>query len=230
MDNKKDKDDNIVGIQKLEKKRKLYIGIARIVIIFVILLAISCILSKFKLGKFLPDFSKSANDFVKENVIGKEGDVTTITESSIKDVFEINELQTVDYIYNAIARAYDSDGKTLKYYVTYNGKITAGIDFSSVDINIIEEQKIIKISVPDVTIQDTVVDAGTLEFIFEKKKYNKESIYQEAYGICQSDLDKKASTEPKLLNMARDNAKQVIEALITPWVEQIDSDYTVTIE
>lgn len=48
MDNKKDKDDNIAGIQKLEKKKELYIGIARIVIIFVILLAISCILSKFK--------------------------------------------------------------------------------------------------------------------------------------------------------------------------------------
>ena len=30
--------------------------------------------------------------------------------------------------------------------------------------------------------------------------------------------------------MARDNAKKVIEALVTPWVEQIDSEYTIEIQ
>lgn len=205
----------------------------KLILIFVVLIAIVCVgcyLSHFNLGLHLGNISDHAEDFVENDIIGTEGEVTTITESSLKKVFEISELQTADYIYNAIAEVYDEDGKTLKYYVAYEGTVTAGIDFSSVGIQIDGESKEITISVPSATIQDTVVNAGTLEYIFEKNKYDNENVYKEAYETCQTDLEKKASSETQLLEMAKDNAKQVIEALVTPWVEQIDSEYTVTIE
>lgn len=197
----------------------------------VIAIIVLCIVLKLKSGSIFAGFSKNTKNFVKNSIIGSEGKVTTITESTINDVFAINELQTVDYIYNGVAHVYDSDGKTLKCYVAYNGKITAGIDFNEIKIDISDEPKEIIITVPDVTIQDTVVDAGSLDYIYTKNKYknNSENIFQEAYSICQSELDEKASSEPKLLNMAKENAKQVIEALVQPWVEQIDSEYTVTI-
>ena len=44
---------------------------------------------------------------------GEEGKVTTISKTSLDKVFEINELSTADYIYNAIAKAYSGDGKAL---------------------------------------------------------------------------------------------------------------------
>ncbi|MDO5339725.1 MAG: DUF4230 domain-containing protein [Eubacteriales bacterium] len=227
---KEQKEENVImNENNCRKKKYLFKFVSSLIGIGVIVIIAFFIVSKLKLGSIFSSFSKNSKDFVKDNIIGSEGKVTTITESTIKDVFEINELQTVDYIYNAVAHVYDSDGKTLKYYVAYNGKITAGINFNDIKIDISDNPKEIIITVPDVTIQDTVVDAGTLEYIYTKNKYKNENNFQEAYSECQSELDEKASTEPKLLNMAKENAKQVIEALVEPWVEQIDSEYTVTI-
>ena len=55
----------------------------------------------------------------KDAIIGEEGTVTTISKASLEKVFEISELSTVDYSYNAVARAYEEDGATPKYYVAY---------------------------------------------------------------------------------------------------------------
>lgn len=177
-------------------------------------------------GKIIDDIDQ----LVDEKVIGNEGEVNTITESTIKEVFEISELQTADYIYNAVTEVYDDDGDTLKYNVAYEGKVTAGIDFSCIKIDINEEEKEIVIEIPRVIIQETVVNAGTLEYIFTKEKYNDENVFKEAYDVCQKDLDSRASSEKKLMDMACDNAKQVIEALVVPWVNQIDSEYKITVK
>ena len=171
----------------------------------------------------------AVEEFVDDEIIGTEGEVTTISEAQIEEVFEINELQTADYIYNAVTRVYDTDGKTLKYYVAYEGKVTAGIDFSNVQVQVDEDSKTINISLPKVTVQDAIVEAGTLEYIFEDEEYNTDDVFKEAYTICQKDLDKRAVSEGKLLNIAKENAKQVVEAMIAPWVEQIDSTYSLNI-
>ncbi|MCR5546769.1 MAG: DUF4230 domain-containing protein [Lachnospiraceae bacterium] len=114
------------------------------------------------------------------------GEVKTITESQIKEVFEISELQTADYVYNSITTVND-DKENVKYYVAYEGKVTAGIDFSAISPELNEEDKIITIVVPEVTIQDAVVTPGSLEYIFPNKKYDDENIYKEAYDRCQED-------------------------------------------
>ena len=179
---------------------------------------------------FASGLRENVRSFFNEDIVGTEGEVTTITKSSLEEVFEISELQTADYIYNAIADVYDEDGETLKYHVAYEGTVTAGIDFSKVTIDIGEEEKKITIHVPDITIQDTVVNAGELDYIYEKDKYDNEGVYKEAYEACQKDLEKRVTSETELLDMARDNAKQVIEVLVSPWVEQIDSEYIVIVE
>ena len=49
----------------------------------------------------------------------KEGEVTTISQSSIEKILDISELSTLEYTYNAVAAGYDEDGKTLLYNVAY---------------------------------------------------------------------------------------------------------------
>lgn len=230
MEEQLNKEKAIKEEKPKRKKNKITKNIAIIIIIIVLICVGYYLLVNLNLGLNLDNVSKDIETFVEDDIIGTEGEVTTITESSLEDVFEISELQTADYIYNAITKVYDDDGTTLKYYVAYEGTVTAGIDFSNVLIEVNEETKKISITIPDVSIQDTVVNAGTLEYIFEKNKYDNENVYKEAYSICQADLDKKAASEVELLNMARDNAKKVIEALVTPWVEQIDSEYTIEIQ
>lgn len=166
----------------------------------------------------------------KDAIIGEEGTVTTISKASLEKVFEISELSTVDYSYNAVARAYEEDGVTPKYYVAYEGTVTAGIDFSKIMIDIDEDTKIITITLPESEIQNTTVDFGSMDYIFENKKYETETVSQEAYELCKTDLARRAAKENDLMTLAKENAVTEVEALVDPWVQQIDGEYKVNIK
>lgn len=158
------------------------------------------------------------------------GKVTTISESSLQEVIEINDLSTLEYTYNAITKAYVEDSEKLKYHVAYEGIVIAGIDITKVKISVDEENKLISITIPPAEIQSVDVAMESLDFIFEKASYETENITQEAYHICLTDLEARAAKEPTLLNMARENAIAAMSGLITPWVEQIDESYTIEIK
>ena len=161
----------------------------------------------------------------------KEGQLTTISESSLQKIIEINELSTVDYTYNAIATKYvDDKGEKVKYYVAYEGTVTAGIDFNEISIDVNEEEKLVVITVPKVEIHDSFVDMGTMEYIFVKDKFETETVSQEAYKLCKDDLRNRIEEEEMLYEIARENAIFSVEALFKPWIETIDSDYKVEIK
>lgn len=168
--------------------------------------------------------------FLPKALKSDRGKVTTITEATLEEVIEISDLSTLDYTYNSITDVKDEDGETVKYHVAYKGKVTAGIDLEKVDVSVDEETKKIVVRVPETMIQNIDVDMGTMEFIFEKDKYETETVTQEAYKACRADLEKKATGESTLLSMAKDNAIDAITALISPWVEQLDEEYTVEVK
>lgn len=154
--------------------------------------------------------------------------VTTISETSLQDIIEISELSTVDYTYNAIAKAVDED-EEVKYYVAYEGIVTAGINFEKIDIEVDEENKRITFIVPDVEVQDIEVNMGTMEYIFEDDDYETETVSQEAYKISLADLENRVKEENMLFDLAKENAIESVKALFTPWIEQIDETYIVQV-
>lgn len=158
----------------------------------------------------------------------KQGEVTTVSKASLEKILEINDLSTVDYIYNAIARAYNKD--KVKYYVAYEGRVSAGIDFDKVDIEVIEKDKKVIITIPDVEIQDIRVDMETMEYIFEKDRYETETVSAEAYKLCCADLSERAQEDELLFKMAEENAVASLKALFAPWIEQVDGQYTIEIK
>lgn len=199
-------DKQEVKKRKIPRKRK----IAVIVLITVVLIATVYFGPKI----FYPD----------------AGTINTISESSLKEVIEINDLSTLDYTYNGIVTVKDEESEEDKYHVAYEGKVTAGIDITKVDVRVDEEKKEIVITLPDVAVQAVHIDMGTLDYIFVKKKYETETVSQEAYKACVSDLESKSKKETMLLSMARENAISAMSALIEPWVNQIDKEYKVVIK
>lgn len=197
-------------------------------------IVILCIIGVIILFKIFIVKNGNSLDALSDNIAsaieGEEGKVSTISKASLEKVFEISELSTAEYTYNAIARAYKEDGVTLKYYVAYEGIVKAGIDFSKIDIKIDEDEKIISITIPDVEIKERTVNPGTLEYIFIDKKSETETVHQEAYTICEQDLAGRIDEENDLLISAKENAAAVVKALVEPWVEQIDHEYTVKIQ
>ena len=216
----------IENSEKTEKKGAA--RIAKILGLIIVLIGIVVIIAK--VLNLPSSLFEDMNGAVSGTIVGNDGTVTTISEASLEKIFEINELSTVNYAYNAIACAYGDDETTPEYYVAYNGTVTAGIDFGKIDISIDEDAKTITLKIPACEIQDTIVDFGSMEYIFEDDKYETENVSQEAYELCQSDLAKRAEKETDLLELAKENAATAVEALVNPWVNQIDSEYTIKIQ
>lgn len=159
----------------------------------------------------------------------KEGKISTISKSSLEKIIEINELSTIDYIYNATTKVYDKDGTTIKYYVSYEGVVTAGIDFNKIEIVPDEEAKKVYITIPEIEMQDTYVNMGTMDYIFMKDKYETETVSQEAYKACKKDLENRIKNETEFIEMAKTNATETVKALFTPWIHQVDEEYEVEV-
>ena len=162
-------------------------------------------------------------------VSNKDAKLEIISESSLKEIIEIEELATLEYFYNSIARVTEEDVEKVKYHVAYEGTIRYGINFEEITISIDEQNKIINVVVPEVNLIDSEVNIETLDFIFEKDKYEIETVVMEAKSICETDLENKASQNADLKKMAKENAIDTINALICPWIDQIAEEYKVVV-
>jgi len=161
------------------------------------------------------------------SIKNEEGRVSTITETSLKKILEIDELATVDYTYNAIISRYMEESAEVMYHVAYEGIVTAGIEFSEIGIVVDEKTKKVTITIPPVEILDVRVNMDTMDYIFVKDKYETETISQEAYKLCKSDLENRVKKEDLLTKTARENAVASIKALFKPWIETVDTSYQV---
>jgi preprotein translocase subunit SecF len=207
---KKELHEERVKKQKFKEKNKLRIIIPVILVMLVVVLFIG-----YRIKKTLEPAGHK---------------VTTVSKASLEKVLDISELSTLDYNYNAIATVYEDDNTTVKYYVAYEGTVNAGIDFSKIEVSEPDEEKHITITLPEIEIQNTNVDMGSLDYIFIKSKYNKETVSQEAYLASQNDLESRANDTVELEQMAKDNAVASVQALIQPWLDQLDEGYTVDIQ
>ena len=85
---------------------------------------------------------------------------------------EIDELSTVEYTYNAIANVFDEKdkkGEKIKYYVAYEGFVSAGIDFKKIEIQVNEAEKVVTVVLPEIEVHSTTVEMGSLDCIFVKE-------------------------------------------------------------
>lgn len=203
-------------------------GIIILIAIVIAILAIIAVIFYLKAPKeddqpIMEAIATNVSDFVEEEIIGDEGKVTTISESSLKEILEISQMSTAEYTYNSIVQKFTEDNE-LAYSVCYNGIIKAGVDFSEIKLDIDNESRTINVTVPDAKITSVTVEAGRLEYIFADDKYNTETVSSEAYALAVNDLEQKASESQKILIPAKENAISTVKALLNPWSKEIDGE------
>lgn len=204
--------DQIIS-QSIQNTKKKFISVARILVVIVLIfIAIT-------FG--LPYLN---NNFFANNKI-------SITTTMVLDkILEVSELSTVQTTYNSIVKIEDPvDNNDALYYVSYEATISAGIDFSLVDLALDHEEKILTISVPEAQIQDTNVDIGSLDYIFIDKKSNNETVTAYAYQMCKNDVAIESENIPEIKELAYENAIGVISALTIPFMQQLGADYELII-
>ena len=116
------------------------------------------------------------------------------------------------------------------YYVSYEAKVNAGINFEEIKITMDEETKEINIDIPNVHITDINVDIASLDFIFYNKKANTSSVTQEAFRACEEDVRRESEAQDAIFELAQQNAVNILTALTKPLVDQFAAEYTIVIQ
>ena len=153
-----------------------------------------------------------------------------ITKSNLEKINNVSDLSTLEAVYNGIAKVTNNEEPDeVNYYVSYDAKIKAGIDFQQVDINLDNEKKVIKVKIPEIKINDINVDIASLDYIFMNDKANTETVSEQAYEKCIEDVTSEVDTEDAIYELAKENAQNIIEALIKPFINQLDAEYKLEI-
>lgn len=164
------------------------------------------------------------------SITSNKSEPEIISKSTLEKIINVSDLSTFEAVYNGIAKVTDADNpEKINYYVSYDAKVKAGIDFEKVDISVDPDAKIITVTLPEVKITDVNVDITSLDYIFENKKANTETVSEEAYKKCIEDVTNESNSEDAIYELAEQNARNIAEALLSPFVEQLDSEYQLEI-
>ena len=154
-------------------------------------------------------------------------DITITLEKIVKT----SDLSTSVFKYDGIVEIPNPKKPTnIDYYIYYSASVYAGIDFSQVQFKEDKEKKTITAILPEVQINDTVVEPESLDFMFMNKKADNVSVTTTALTACETDIQRECTSESALLEVARLNTENVIRALAEPVIEQVCEGYTLVIK
>ena len=168
--------------------------------------------------------------FVKEKIVKRDSIPEIISKSTLEKVINVSDLSTFEAIYNGVASvANEEKPENIDYYVSYEAKVKAGIDFEQVNLEVNEDEKRITVTLPEVKITDVNVDIASLDYIFMNKRANTETVSAQAYKKCIEDVTNESNSTTAIYELAKQNARNIVEALIKPFIEQLDSEYELKI-
>ena len=147
---------------------------------------------------------------------------TVITESQLKEAVEINDLSTAEFVYNGIAEVYKEKKKDkIDYRVKYNSTVKVGVDLSKISFDIDNENKTVKPILPRIEIQEISVKPDGMSFIPDDAKGDINKVR----SVCEDDATKEAKNSKELFEIAKENLKNTVEALLKPLIE--NDGYTI---
>lgn len=160
----------------------------------------------------------------------RKEEVDVVTVSTLQEIINVSELSTFTAVYNGIAEVNNADDpEKIDYYVSYEAKVDAGIDFSKVGISIDEDNKTVELSLPAVYITDTTVDIASLDYIFMNDAANQSTVSEQALKACEQDVESESQRQEAIVDLAQENAENVLIALVSPFIEQSYPDYEIQV-
>ena len=209
------------------KDLKSFLIIASIIIILVIVIAVIIIINY---NKDERSIAERVDDTVNEIIMGEEGKVELVTESTLMSAMRSATLYTAEYPYNGVTYVSNKDDG-LKYYVSYKATIKAGFNAENLRVELDKEDHVITIYLPEIELSEPSV-TGEFKYIFMDEKYNTGDTYNESFTAAVTDLKKREITGEfdNIYYAAIQNAKIAEKALVEPWVNQVDPETKYTIK
>ncbi|MCI9237908.1 MAG: DUF4230 domain-containing protein [Dorea sp.] len=170
-----------------------------------------------------------ATGFLSARLLDKEK--ITVSASSIEErLSKCSSLTTARLDYRGMIKYEEGDIPYINkksFSMIYDAHIKAGIDLSQAKVEV--NGKKIKVTVPAPEIQDIVVSPDSLEFYDEKLAlFNWTDREDTAKAMEYAEQDAAAKTsQTDILTQASDQAKTVINTLITPISDSKDEEYQI---
>ena len=148
--------------------------------------------------------------------------------ATLEKIVKTSDLSTFEAVYNGIAKVMNEKKPEKEdFYVSYEAKVKAGIDVEQIKISPKKEEKIIYITLPEIKLGEPTVDISSLDYIFENDKANTETVSVKAYAACIEDVVEESKKETAILELAEENAKNIIKALVVPFATQDGIQYDI---
>lgn len=161
----------------------------------------------------------------------KEPEPSLITTSTLEKILDVSDLSTYEAIYNGVAKVTNPDDpQEIDYYVSYSATVKAGIDFKKIKVSLDEKDKIISVELPELQPPEVMVDIGSMDYIFFNEDANTETVSEQAYKQCIEDVTQESKNERAIYDLAEQNARNIVEALIRPFINGLDSEYQLQIQ
>jgi hypothetical protein len=159
---------------------------------------------------------------------------TTITSETLQDgLRDMGVLITQEYYFTQVEN-YEKTKTIMKFFTSssnfiysYDGVVTAGVDFNNITVEKDDTDNVIIITVPQSEIQYIDIDYDSFKIYSEKDGlWNPTSIedYNDSLVALKKSVEEKA-IEKGVLDKADENAKTIIQNFVTGIVD--DSDYTI---
>lgn len=157
----------------------------------------------------------------------QEAEITVV--STLQRVINVSDLSTFTAVYNGIAEVNDpKNPDKVDYYVSYEARVEAGINFA--DIGISMQDKTITVSLPDVKINNIIVDIASLDFLFFDNSTNTLAVSEQAFKACEQDAQTESEGQSAILELAQQNAANVVKGLVGPIIDQMDDGYELVVQ
>ena len=209
------------------KDLKSFLIIFSIILLLAAVIVVLIIINRDKDERSL---AEKVDDTVNEIIMGEEGKVELVTESTLMSAMRNATLYTAEYPYNGVTYVSNKDDG-LKYYVSYKATIKAGFNAENIRVELDNKNHIITIRLPEIELSEPSV-SGEFKYIFMDEKYNTGDTYNESFTAAATDLKKRELTGEfdNIYYAAIQNAKIAEKALVEPWVNQVDPETKYTIK
>lgn len=154
-------------------------------------------------------------------VVKKIRKENVISSAQLEKAIDISQLSTAEFIYNGVAEKYDEDSDRIDCYIAYNANVKVGIQMADVTFEIDEEEKTVTPILPEITVTIATLDENELSYIPK----NPDVSLKEIIALCKEDAVREANQSEKLYETAEENVRGVIEALLSPILD--NAGYTI---
>lgn len=151
--------------------------------------------------------------FWGSTVMNRPEKAQIITSSQLTKAINISQLSTAEFVYNGVAEKYSADKpEEVECYIAYNANVKVGIRMEDVRFEIDEEQKTVTPILPKITVNIATLDEEAISYIPK----NPDITLKEIIALCKEDAMNEANNSEKLYQIAEENLRAVIEALLSP--------------